>query len=40
MSYEELIKDYKEIIPNKLLDEFIKQAEEFKLTKSDAKKVL
>jgi len=40
MSYEELIKDYKEIIPNKLLNEFLKQAEEFKLTKSDAKKVL
>ncbi len=40
MSYEELIKDYKEVLSNKLLDEFLKQAEEFKLSKADAKKVL
>lgn len=40
MTYEELIKDYKDVLPNKLLDEFLKQTEEFKLSKADAKKVL
>ncbi|MEA3378695.1 MAG: DNA-directed RNA polymerase subunit A'' [Nanoarchaeota archaeon] len=40
MAYEELIKNYEKKIPGRLLEDFKKQAETFKLNKSNAKKVL
>ncbi|RME55350.1 DNA-directed RNA polymerase subunit A'' [Candidatus Woesearchaeota archaeon] len=40
MSYDDLIKEYESKLPGRLIEDFRKQAEEFNLSKQDAKKVL